>query len=89
MLFYQVKGEFLHCYHKHCTLSAHVTCLGHQLVLNEGKDSPHLIPVSGLCPNCGQELLWGELIRQHKADEKTEGDAVDSVSTQKRKVING
>ena len=50
------------CYHEGCSLTAHVTCLAPQLC----RESDHLIPISGDCPMCGQELMWGELIKRSK-----------------------
>lgn len=65
-LFAQVDSDFspvfLQCYHEGCCLVAHVTCLAPQLC----QDSEHLIPVSGECPLCGQEVMWGELVKRCK-----------------------
>ena len=46
-------------------MSAHTTCLGPKLC-----ESGHIVPISGPCPSCGEELLWGELVRRRKAAER-------------------
>ena len=77
MFLFQVK--LVRCYQKDCTLVAHVTCLAPRLCETAprgrgegggGKETDHLIPVCGQCPRCGQELLWGELVRRLKVREK-------------------
>ncbi len=85
------------CYYKGCTLSAHMTCLAPRLSDGSGAESlPHLLPVSGACPQCGQELLWGELVRRHKASDpgqatvprKTERECVESVPARKKRKVS-
>ena len=46
-------------------MSAHTTCLGPKLC-----ESGHIVPISGPCLSCGEELLWGELLRRRKAAER-------------------
>ena len=49
----------LHCYHKHCSFNAHIVCLASKLC-----EDDQIIPISGPCPTCKRDLLWGELIRR-------------------------
>ena len=56
----------LHCYHSNCSLAAHATCLAERVC-----PPPHLIPTVAPCPSCSRELLWGELVRRAKAEERT------------------
>ena len=76
------------CYHKNCTLLAHVTCLAPRLSgCGKAETIPHVIPVSGACPSCGQELLWGELVRRYKAAAgRTKEDSAGIAPANKRKV---
>ena len=70
------------CYHRNCTLSAHVTCLAPQLSISGADSAPcHLIPVSGACPKCGHELLWGELVRRYKASSSSFSSSSSSKKT--------
>ena len=55
------------CYHVNCSMSAHATCLAPRLC-----EADHVVPVSGPCPSCTRELLWGELARRKKATERRE-----------------
>ena len=64
---------YVRCYHGGCSLVAHVTCLAPKLC----RDSDQLVPVSGDCPLCDQELLWGELIRQSKRSMEKKKELVD------------
>ena len=50
-----------------------MTCLAPRL---QKSDGPHLIPISGPCPKCGQELLWGELIRNYKRKIEKSGETL-------------
>ena len=53
---------FLRCYHQSCKMVAHTTCLASKLC-----ESEHIIPINGPCPSCNKDLLWGELVKRHKA----------------------
>lgn len=52
-------------------MSAHTTCLGPKLC-----ESGHIVPISGPCPSCREELLWGELVRRRKAAERRKEEKV-------------
>lgn len=41
-----------------CTLRAHLVCLADDML----GDSVALLPTTGLCPECGQPLTWGDVI---------------------------
>ena len=58
----QTSCILLQCYHKNCTMAAHITCLATRLC-----EDGHILPVAGQCPSCSQELLWGELIRRYRS----------------------
>lgn len=45
-------------------MASHITCLAEVLC-----EQHQIIPVSGDCPDCKQNLLWGELIRRIKQQE--------------------
>lgn len=50
---------FTGCYHKDCFFIAHITCLAREFC-----PSNEVIPVTGECPSCKGELLWGGLMRR-------------------------
>ena len=50
------------CYHQACQANYHRVCLAKELCKEDG----HLIPINGACPSCGQDLLWGELVKRYK-----------------------
>lgn len=41
-----------------CRLRAHLVCLADDML----GDSPALLPTTGLCPECGQPITWGDVI---------------------------
>ena len=67
------------CIVKTCEFVGHISCYA-QHFLSSGKSNqpPKLIPVSGKCPGCKQELLWGDLVRQRQytleEDDDDSGD---------------
>ncbi|CAH1115625.1 unnamed protein product [Psylliodes chrysocephalus] len=56
-----ITGKELQCLNWICDLKAHITCLSN-LFLNLDE----YVPIQGKCPKCGQELLWGDIIRKFK-----------------------
>ncbi|XP_067136789.1 structure-specific endonuclease subunit slx1 isoform X1 [Centruroides vittatus] len=56
---FQMHDRKLRCLVPECRLLFHVICLS-KCFLGSSKN---LLPVSGFCPNCNQELLWGDVIR--------------------------
>ena len=61
----QVRKGVLNCYHKQCTFSSHITCFASMLTAEQAV-ATQLVPVSGPCPKCSRDLLWGELIRRYR-----------------------
>ena len=64
---------------------AHISCYAQHFLDCENKGKcdqvPCLIPVSGTCPGCTQELLWGDLVRQRQytlQEDLNVGDGEDS-----------
>ena len=43
---------------------AHVTCLAPKLC-----EPGHMLPVCGFCPQCGKELIWGEMVQRLLASQ--------------------
>ena len=43
-----------------CRLQAHLVCLADDIL----GDSSALLPTTGLCPECGQSITWGDVIRK-------------------------
>jgi len=51
------------CLNNDCDFVCHLSCLSRRFLA----DSPsELIPISGVCPVCEVELLWGDVIRKKK-----------------------
>lgn len=48
------------CINPQCRLIAHLTCLAEIFTRDDGR----IIPVSGDCPSCNLNVLWGDLIRK-------------------------
>ncbi|XP_073502128.1 structure-specific endonuclease subunit slx1-like isoform X2 [Phyllobates terribilis] len=59
----QSPDDILRCLHPGCSMAAHVLCLAKVFLQSEPE---HVIPVEGLCPSCGNSVLWGDLIRYKK-----------------------
>ncbi|XP_069591050.1 structure-specific endonuclease subunit slx1-like [Ranitomeya imitator] len=59
----QSQDDALRCLHPGCSMTAHILCLAKVFLQSEPE---HLIPVEGLCPSCGNSVLWGDLIRYKK-----------------------
>lgn len=67
-------NEILKCLVKDCDMEAHTICLAeHFLRLEVG----HLLPLSGSCPKCDKDLLWGDLIRKKKGCYQQLGEEED------------
>lgn len=49
----------VNCLVPKCKSSYHIICLAKHFL----GSSENLLPISGFCPNCNQELLWGDIIR--------------------------
>ncbi|XP_073947750.1 structure-specific endonuclease subunit SLX1 [Choristoneura fumiferana] len=62
----------LTCLNSDCELISHITCLA-KLFLEPSE----FVPLEGLCPFCGTNLKWGDLIRKIKGcSEVPRGDAM-------------
>ncbi|KAJ3186266.1 Structure-specific endonuclease subunit SLX1 [Gaertneriomyces sp. JEL0708] len=62
-------ATFLSCTTSSCRMLAHLLCLSDWFLNEEKKHAKsvdQLLPVSGSCPLCREELLWGDLIRDMK-----------------------
>ncbi|XP_053982269.1 structure-specific endonuclease subunit slx1 isoform X1 [Hylaeus volcanicus] len=57
-LFLEEK-ELVSCIKPNCPLVAHLICLAHVFCKDD-----MIIPVSGTCPACNTDVLWGDLIRK-------------------------
>ena len=63
------QGEkHLSCIVKTCEFVGHISCYAQHFLSSEKNDNHQLflIPVTGKCPGCKQELLWGDLLRQRQ-----------------------
>ena len=50
----------INCIHKHC--SFHLHCLSEEWL----GDSTDIVPLSGACPRCKGDQLWGDMVRLKK-----------------------
>lgn len=50
------------CFHQNCKKEFHIICIA-KYFLQCSEKKNQLLPVEGTCINCGQSLLWGEIIR--------------------------
>ena len=65
-----VEDHILRCLHADCEMTAHIFCLAKTFLSESKQDANFCIPLEGDCPTCGQNLLWGELIRhQHQLQD--------------------
>ena len=53
------EAERLVCLYPRCEAVSHIICLADTFTQTD-----EIIPVQGLCPTCGGEQLWGNLIRK-------------------------
>ncbi|KAI8803411.1 hypothetical protein BJ742DRAFT_498527 [Cladochytrium replicatum] len=53
--------DWLCCASETCPMIVHIECLSDRFLSAE-EDSNHLLPVSGECPLCAIDLIWGNLI---------------------------
>jgi len=53
----------LTCPHDGCDLLVHMECLSERFLHLE-KDPDAIIPTSGICPSCGTELQWVDLVKE-------------------------
>ncbi|XP_046387075.1 structure-specific endonuclease subunit slx1 [Ischnura elegans] len=59
------EEDKLTCLDNGCPLIAHIVCLAKRFLGQGGTSSVNeVIPVSGECPECSEQLLWGDLIRK-------------------------
>ncbi|KAI1391681.1 uncharacterized protein F4822DRAFT_397446 [Hypoxylon trugodes] len=58
-------GEGLHatCSNAGCEGTGHVSCWSQHLLAKEA-DEEAIIPLSGQCPSCNGEVLWGDLMKE-------------------------
>ncbi|XP_066930666.1 structure-specific endonuclease subunit SLX1-like [Clytia hemisphaerica] len=71
------EEKYLSCIVKSCEYVGHITCYAQHFLTTDKSDDtcPNLLPVSGVCPGCKQEILWGDLVRQRQytLEEADEG----------------
>ena len=59
--------EWISCPHTNCPMISHLVCLASAFLDADMKQGTRaLLPVTGNCPWCNQELKWGTLIQQMK-----------------------
>ena len=62
----RVRGEDrLVCLYPRCGAVTHILCLASEFTRGRGQGEP-VVPVSGACPTCGGEELWGNLVRKRR-----------------------
>lgn len=65
----------LNCLHPSCDMSAHIICLSEMF-----RKTGEYIPITGDCPKCNQQLLWGDLVRKYRGCYDFYENAHDSTS---------
>ncbi|KAI8963117.1 hypothetical protein F5Y11DRAFT_320392 [Daldinia sp. FL1419] len=56
------KGLYAICSNDGCECAGHISCWSRHLL---GKDADeHIIPISGHCPRCRNEVVWGDLMKE-------------------------
>ena len=60
-------------------MAAHATCLAPKLC-----EPGHLLPVCGFCPQCGKELIWGEMVQRLKASRISTEVADEEADTRRK-----
>lgn len=77
-----LSSQKLQCVSLKCSSVTHSICLAGSFLAG----SESVIPVSGECPTCGQETVWGDLVRKAKGcyemeleDEDLQEDLEESV----------
>lgn len=70
------KEETMKCLQKDCSVETHIVCLAKYFL----SESNQFVPVSGSCPKCATEVLWGDLVRQKKGCYKNLGEEQDVCS---------
>ncbi|XP_014118022.1 PREDICTED: structure-specific endonuclease subunit SLX1 [Pseudopodoces humilis] len=59
----------LRCPRPPCSMAAHPPCLARLFLAPEPRQ---LLPITGACPRCHAQLLWGDLIRRCKGEAEPE-----------------
>jgi len=54
-----MEVDSVNCVQPNCPLIAHLICLA-KLFCKDGM----ILPIEGICPACGNNVLWGDLIRK-------------------------
>lgn len=55
-------GLYAVCYNEGCEGVGHVTCWSQHLLGKERDE--HIMPVSGHCPKCHGDLVWGDMMKE-------------------------
>ncbi|KAI0007331.1 GIY-YIG catalytic domain-containing protein [Xylariaceae sp. FL0662B] len=56
------QGLYATCPNTGCEGTGHVSCWARHMLGNEAGE--HIIPISGRCPKCEGEVVWGDLMRE-------------------------
>lgn len=71
------KDEIMKCLSQSCSMKAHAICLAKTFLTD---DQDHLVPISGSCPGCDINILWGDLVRKKKGCYENLGEQEDICS---------
>ena len=56
----------LHCIVENCQFVSHMKCFSAEFLKQAMDKGKYLIPISGKCPSCKEEVFWADLIKQKK-----------------------
>jgi len=76
------KEDGLRCLSNRCGAVSHIVCLANLFTATEGGD--RIVPMSGKCPICDLQCLWGDLIRKRKGVGRRDEEKERKKKTEKR-----
>lgn len=71
------EDDLMKCLVRDCSLEAHSICLAKHFLSD---DPSHIVPVSGSCPICDANVLWGDLVRKKNGCYQQLGEEQDVCS---------